>query len=631
MLGTSRVEPLLRDIRNGMFGAGMTVESAKGECNFGQHEIAFRYADVLSTADNHVVYKNGAKEIAAQHGKSLTFMAKFDEREGNSCHIHLSLRGSRRRPGVRRRQRSTAVAIGVYRRFVAGILATLREFTLLYAPNINSYKRFAAGSFAPTTVAWGRDNRTCAVRLVGHGAGSRLENRVPGGDVNPYLAIAGMLAGGMYGIEQELDLEDELVGNAYDAVEPATRAVHLRDARDLFRDSAVARAAFGDDVVEHYAHAADIEIARLRRGGHRLGAPTRLRAAVTAVGAQASRTTSGRRLAFGDGGITTLIDPASERLDRRGRPGVRPPRPTPRSRRRPGRSRPGGPCRPATGPGCCAGSPHWSTPISTSSPTLEVRNSGHTLGNARWEAGNVRDVLDYYSGAPERLTGQQIPVAGGIDVTFHEPIGVVGIIVPWNFPMPIAGWGFAPALAAGNTVVLKPAELTPLTALRLAELGREAGLPAGVFTVVPGRGSVVGARFVEHPAVRKICFTGSTEVGKQILAGAARRVKRVTLELGGKSANIVFADADLARAAASAPMAAFDNTGQDCCARSRDPRRGLGFRRVHGAAGVGGHRTAGGQPRRPGDRPRPADQRRPARFGRAHRGRRRRRLRGEGA
>ena len=178
-------------------------------------------------------------------------------------------------------------------------------------------------------------------------------------------------------------------------------------------------------------------------------------------------------------------------------------------------------------------------------------------------------MLDYYSGAPERLTGQQIPVTGGIDVTFHEPIGVVGIIVPWNFPMPIAGWGFAPALAAGNTVVLKPAELTPLTALRIAELGREAGLPAGVFTVVPGRGSIVGARFVEHPAVRKICFTGSTEVGKQILAGAASQVKRVTLELGGKSANIVFADADLARAAASAPMAAFDNTGQDCCARSR--------------------------------------------------------------
>ncbi|MFG2046258.1 aldehyde dehydrogenase family protein [Micromonospora sp. NPDC048935] len=200
---------------------------------------------------------------------------------------------------------------------------------------------------------------------------------------------------------------------------------------------------------------------------------------------------------------------------------------------------------------------------------LEVRNSGHTIGNARWEAGNVRDVLDYYAGAPERLTGRQIPVPGGLDVTFHEPLGVVGVIVPWNFPMPIAAWGFVPALAAGNTVVLKPAELTPLTALRLAELAREAGLPDGVFTVVPGQGSVVGERFVSHPAVRKICFTGSTEVGTRIMAGCAAQVKRLTLELGGKSANIVFADADLERAAATAPGAVFDNAGQDCCARSR--------------------------------------------------------------
>ncbi|MCX4386069.1 aldehyde dehydrogenase family protein [Micromonospora peucetia] len=200
---------------------------------------------------------------------------------------------------------------------------------------------------------------------------------------------------------------------------------------------------------------------------------------------------------------------------------------------------------------------------------LEVRNSGHPIGNARWEAGNVRDVLDYYAGAPERLTGHQIPVPGGLDVTFHEPLGVVGVIVPWNFPMPIAAWGFAPALAAGNTVVLKPAELTPLTALRLAELGREAGLPDDVFTVLPGAGSVVGERFVTHPAVRKVCFTGSTEVGTRIMAGCAAQVKRLTLELGGKSANLVFADADLARAAATAPYAVFDNAGQDCCARSR--------------------------------------------------------------
>ncbi len=200
---------------------------------------------------------------------------------------------------------------------------------------------------------------------------------------------------------------------------------------------------------------------------------------------------------------------------------------------------------------------------------LEVRNAGHTIGNARWEAGNVRDVLDYYAGAPERLSGRQIPVPGGIDVTFHEPLGVVGIIVPWNFPMPIAGWGFAPALAAGNTVVLKPAELTPLTAIRLGELALEAGLPADVFQVVPGKGSVVGQRFVTHPAVRKVCFTGSTDVGKAIMAGAANQVKRVTLELGGKSANIVFADADLEKAAATTPGSVFDNAGQDCCARSR--------------------------------------------------------------
>jgi acyl-CoA reductase-like NAD-dependent aldehyde dehydrogenase len=200
---------------------------------------------------------------------------------------------------------------------------------------------------------------------------------------------------------------------------------------------------------------------------------------------------------------------------------------------------------------------------------LEVRNAGHTIGNARWEAGNVRDVLHFYSGAPERLHGRQIPVAGGIDVTFREPLGVVGVIVPWNFPMPIASWGFAPALAAGNTVVLKPAELTPLTAVRLAELALAAGLPEGVFSVVTGQGSVVGERLIAHPAVRKIVFTGSTEVGTSIMAKCAPQVKRVTLELGGKSANIVFADADLEKAAASAPAGVFDNAGQDCCARSR--------------------------------------------------------------
>jgi acyl-CoA reductase-like NAD-dependent aldehyde dehydrogenase len=200
---------------------------------------------------------------------------------------------------------------------------------------------------------------------------------------------------------------------------------------------------------------------------------------------------------------------------------------------------------------------------------LEVANSGHTISNARWEAGNVRDVLAYYSGAPERLFGRQIPVPGGVDITFREPIGVVGIIVPWNFPMPIASWGFVPALAAGNTVVLKPADLTPLTAIRLGELALRAGIPENVFQVLPGRGSIVGWRFVTHPAVGKVCFTGSTEVGQKIMAGCAEQIKRVTLELGGKSANIVFADADIEAAAAAAPYAVFDNAGQDCCARSR--------------------------------------------------------------
>ncbi|MFB4292659.1 aldehyde dehydrogenase [Nonomuraea sp. ATR24] len=200
---------------------------------------------------------------------------------------------------------------------------------------------------------------------------------------------------------------------------------------------------------------------------------------------------------------------------------------------------------------------------------LEVANSGHPIGNARWEAGAVRDVLHFYAAAPERNHGKQIPVAGGVDVTFQEPLGVVGVIVPWNFPMLIMSWGVAPALAAGNTVIVKPAEWTPLTALRLAELALAAGLPEGVLQVLPGAGEVAGARLVEHPDVAKIVFTGSTEVGKEIAAKAAHHVKRLTLELGGKSANIIFADADLEKAAAAAPYAVFDNSGQDCCARSR--------------------------------------------------------------
>jgi glutamine synthetase len=256
ILGTTRIEPLLRDIRNHMYAAGMDVEGAKGECNYGQHEVGFLYADALVTADNHSVYKTSAKEIAALHGKSLTFMAKYNEREGNSCHIHLSLRGTNGDVVFWDGDRRSAL----YDHFIAGILATMRDFTLLYAPNVNSYKRFAAGSFAPTTIAWGLDNRTCAVRLVGKGKSARMENRVPGGDVNPHLALAAMLAGGLHGIENELPLEDELVGNAY-ASGRAQVPHTLREARDAFAGSAAARAAFGEEVVAHYTNMADVELA----------------------------------------------------------------------------------------------------------------------------------------------------------------------------------------------------------------------------------------------------------------------------------------------------------------------------------------------------------------------------------
>jgi glutamine synthetase len=263
ILGGGRAEPLLREIRNAMYGAGMDVESAKGECNPGQHEIGFLYADALTTADNHAVYKTAAKQIAANRGQSLTFMAKYNEREGSSCHIHLSLRGADGSTtfwadpstGSGRRGARTAA----YDHFVAGLLATMADFTLLYAPNINSYKRFAAGSFAPTTIAWGEDNRTCAVRLVGQGKGARLENRVPGGDVNPYLAIAAMIAGGLHGIDEGLELGPELVGNAYDSDLPKVPST-LRDARDAFSSSAVARACFGDEVVDHYTRMAEVEL-----------------------------------------------------------------------------------------------------------------------------------------------------------------------------------------------------------------------------------------------------------------------------------------------------------------------------------------------------------------------------------
>jgi glutamine synthetase len=277
LLGTARVEPLLRRIRNEMYGAGLTPESAKGECNFGQHEIAFRYADALTAADNHVIYKNGAKEIAAQEGMALTFMAKPNAREGNSCHIHFSLRDAEQKSAMLGDGPAHLSVTG--QRVLAGLLATMREFSLLFAPNVNSYKRYQPGSFAPTALRWGVDNRTCALRIAGHGQGMRVENRVPGGDVNPYLAIAALVAGALHGIENELSLEDELVGNAYEDASAPRVPSTLREAGDLWSASSVASSAFGDDVVAHYSNMASVELAafdaavtdwELRRGFERL-------------------------------------------------------------------------------------------------------------------------------------------------------------------------------------------------------------------------------------------------------------------------------------------------------------------------------------------------------------------------
>jgi glutamine synthetase len=255
ILGTSRVEPLIRRIRNAMQDAGMRVEDSKGECNFGQHEINFHYADALTTADRHVVFKNGAKEIAAQEGRSITFMAKWNEREGNSCHLHLSLADAATGDNV------FVDDDALFRSFLAGGLAGLRELTLLLAPNINSYKRFAAGSFAPTAVAWGNDNRTCAFRVVGHGPGKRFECRLPGGDVNPYLALSALIAAGLHGVEQGLELPEPCTGNAYAAEGVEHVPKTLREARDLFAGSQIARNALGEDVVAHYLNMADVELA----------------------------------------------------------------------------------------------------------------------------------------------------------------------------------------------------------------------------------------------------------------------------------------------------------------------------------------------------------------------------------
>ncbi|BDB43527.1 MULTISPECIES: glutamine synthetase family protein [Mycobacterium] len=259
ILASTRMEPLLRDIRLGMAGAGLRVEAVKGECNNGQQELGFRYDEALVTCDNHAVYKNGAKEIADRHGKSLTFMAKYDEREGNSCHIHLSLRDAQG-PLFAEADAPHGMS-ALFRHFVAGLLTSLRELTLFYAPNINSYKRFADGSFAPTAVAWGLDNRTCALRVVGHGPGMRVECRVPGGDVNQYLAVAALIAGGLYGIEQGLELGEPYTGNAYQATDVERLPATLGEAAGIFGASELARSAFGDDVVDHYLNNACVEVA----------------------------------------------------------------------------------------------------------------------------------------------------------------------------------------------------------------------------------------------------------------------------------------------------------------------------------------------------------------------------------
>jgi glutamine synthetase len=276
ILGTARIEPLLRRIRNQMAEAGLYVESAKGECNLGQHEIAFRYAEAVATCDNHSIYKTGAKEIAAQDSSSITFMAKPNAREGNSCHIHLSVRGQDGTPVMAGDGPYGLSKLGEH--FLAGQLAAMRELTLCYAPNINSYKRYVPGSFAPTAVRWGPDNRTCALRLVGHGPSLRVENRVPGGDVNPYLAVAAMIAAGLHGIDRELPLEPAVEGNAY--LDTSARVPHtLRDGLELWQKSDLAREAFGGEVVEHYANYARVELEaydaavtdwELRRGFERL-------------------------------------------------------------------------------------------------------------------------------------------------------------------------------------------------------------------------------------------------------------------------------------------------------------------------------------------------------------------------
>ena len=582
ILGTSADEPLMRDIRNAMYGAGLTVESSKGECNFGQHEIAFRYDEVLRTADNHVVFKAAAKELAAQHGKALTFMAKYDEREGNSCHMHMSLRGTDGAIVFADSSDSdgTATAARSSPSFVAGVLATLREFTLLYAPTVNSYKRYQPGSFAPRpsrgarTTGPARCGSSGTAPACGWRTGCRAVTSTPTWR-RPRCSPAGCTGSATsWSWSRRSSATPTTPDSARGAEHPARRP------RPVRRRPSWPRPRSARTWSAHYAAGRGRRARGVRRHRDRLGAPAGVRAVL--IGPDLTM-------------LHAVVDPATEEvvtevesLD------------AAQVDAAVARAVAAGPAWRAVAPADRARLLRRFAAVVDAHvdelAELEVRGAGHTIGNARWEAGNVRDVLDYYAAAPERLFGRQIPVAGGLDVTFREPLGVVGIIVPWNFPMPIAGWGFAPALAAGNTVVLKPAELTPLTALRLAELalrGRAARRTCS--RCCPARARWSGERLVTHEQVRKIVFTGSTEVGHA--RSCAGRADQVEAGHAGARRQVARTSSSPTRTWSgrrrARPSGVFDNAGQDCCARSRILVQRPVVRPVPGAAGAGRHRAAG--------------------------------------
>jgi hypothetical protein len=433
ILGGSKVEPVLREIRNEMYRAGMTVESAKGECNFGQHEIGFLYDEVLRTCDNHTIYKTGAKEIAARHGQSLTFMAKYDEREGNSCHIHLSLRGTDGdivfadddRDGGRSE---------LFDSFLAGVLATMREFSYFYAPNINSYKRFAAGSFAPTAVAWGTDNRTCACASSATVPGCAWRTASPEATSTPTSRWRRCSRVGCTASARDWPWSRR-------ASAMPTSPTTSTCPRPWLRHVTCSRAAPSPASRLRRRGRRPLRQRRGRRTrglqlrGDRLGTRPRLREAVTPHTMTTTVTTDAVR--------HDVINPATEQvvttIDLVG---------VEETDAAVARAVEVGPAWRAVSPADRAQLlRRFADAVEAAhrrTRRLEVANSGHTIGNARWEAGNVVNVLRYYSAAPERLFGRQIPVAGGLDVTFKEPLGVVSVIVPWNFPMPIAGWGLGP-------------------------------------------------------------------------------------------------------------------------------------------------------------------------------------------